>query len=421
MSFVAVFSLSFCHGEEVASAVAEKLGLKLISERVIDDAAARHQVSAERLRHSMEGPSSILDSFRNDRARNLAYLREAMAECVVAGDAVYCGFGLHLLPRTLGHVLKVCLVANKPWRIAEAARAQSIPERKARKIVDGDDARCIEWTRHLYDLGPWDGRLYDEIIPMHTVSVDRAVRSILENARREVLAPSEASRAAAADFALAAKVEVAITREGYEAAVESVGGDVMLVLNKPVMRLEHTESELKRIASTVAGVKSASTRLGPKCHPGSYNDLGVSPPPRLLLVDDEKEFVHTLSERLDARDLGGAVAYDGEDALSFVESQVPEVMVLDLKMPGIDGIEVLRRVKESHPDVEVIILTGHGSEREELRAQELGAFAYLQKPVDIELLAKTVREAHRHHAQKLAAAASTEPVDGDDGERGAES
>lgn len=69
-------------------------------------------------------------------------------------------------------------------------------------------------------------------------------------------------------------------------------------------------------------------------------------------------------------------------------------MVLDLKMPGVDGIEVLRRVKRDHPGVEVIILTGYGSERDRRLAKELGAFAYLNKPVDIDELSDVVRQAH---------------------------
>jgi DNA-binding NtrC family response regulator len=64
-------------------------------------------------------------------------------------------------------------------------------------------------------------------------------------------------------------------------------------------------------------------------------------------------------------------------------------------MPGIDGIEVLRRVKENHPETEVIILTGHGSEKEEKLAAELGAFAYLQKPVNIDKLSETMKKAYK--------------------------
>jgi len=72
-------------------------------------------------------------------------------------------------------------------------------------------------------------------------------------------------------------------------------------------------------------------------------------------------------------------------------------------MPGIDGLEVLRRVKKEHPDVEVIILTGHGSEKEEAAAMELGAFAYLQKPVNIDVLAQKMKEAYRKISEKKAA------------------
>jgi DNA-binding NtrC family response regulator len=69
-------------------------------------------------------------------------------------------------------------------------------------------------------------------------------------------------------------------------------------------------------------------------------------------------------------------------------------MILDLRMPGIDGIEVLRRVKDTQPDIEVIILTGHGSEADKATCMKLGAFAYLQKPVDIDELSQTIRKAN---------------------------
>ena len=115
---------------------------------------------------------------------------------------------------------------------------------------------------------------------------------------------------------------------------------------------------------------------------------------KILLVDDEREFVQTLSERLIMRDMGSVVAYDGESALSMVDEEEPEVMILDLKMTGINGIEVLRKVKTRHPDVEVIILTGHGSEEERATCMKLGAFVYLHKPVNIDLLTVILKQAN---------------------------
>jgi DNA-binding NtrC family response regulator len=93
------------------------------------------------------------------------------------------------------------------------------------------------------------------------------------------------------------------------------------------------------------------------------------------------------------RDVGSAVAFDGESALEMIDEEEPEVMILDLKMPGIDGLEVLRKVKQTRPEIEVIILTGHGSQKDREICMELGAFAYLQKPVDIDVLSQTLKEA----------------------------
>ena len=119
---------------------------------------------------------------------------------------------------------------------------------------------------------------------------------------------------------------------------------------------------------------------------------------KILLVDDEKEFVESLSERLGLRDLKVDVAYDGEQALEAVKEEEPDFMVLDLSMPGIDGLEVLRRVKKKYPDVQVVILTGHGSDKDEAEAKRLGAAAYLEKPLDIDPLVGTL---HKVHKKKL--------------------
>jgi DNA-binding NtrC family response regulator len=127
---------------------------------------------------------------------------------------------------------------------------------------------------------------------------------------------------------------------------------------------------------------------------------------KVLLVDDEEDFVKALAERIDMRDLNSEVALNGEQALQIVEDEVPDVMVLDLRMPGIDGIEVLRRVKKAYPKVQVVILTGHGSDKDEKEARKLGAFEYLQKPVDIDHLVKTLKKAYRKRMEDAMVAAT---------------
>jgi len=115
---------------------------------------------------------------------------------------------------------------------------------------------------------------------------------------------------------------------------------------------------------------------------------------KVLLVDDEEEFAFALAERLQMRGLDTKIVHNGEQALYMVQDYVPEVMLLDLKMPGMDGLEVLRRVKKTHPQVQVVILTGHGSQKDAEIASRLGAFAYLQKPADIGEIVDALKRAY---------------------------
>ena len=87
---------------------------------------------------------------------------------------------------------------------------------------------------------------------------------------------------------------------------------------------------------------------------------------KVLLVDDEEDYVKTMAERMEMRDVTSRVALNGKEALQMVDDETPDVMVLDLRMPGIDGMEVLEQVKNEHPNVQVVILTGHGTEQEEI-------------------------------------------------------
>jgi len=127
---------------------------------------------------------------------------------------------------------------------------------------------------------------------------------------------------------------------------------------------------------------------------------------KVLLVDDEEEFVKALAERLKMRDLRSDTVLDGEEALTYVEGQEPDVMVLDLKMPGIDGMEVLRQVRKAYPKIQVIILTGHGSEKHEEEAKRLGAFDYLEKPVNLDVLVKKMKAAYRRKMEDTMVAAT---------------
>ncbi len=114
---------------------------------------------------------------------------------------------------------------------------------------------------------------------------------------------------------------------------------------------------------------------------------------RLMFVDDEEELVSALVERLELRGIDAMGVTSGDEALQHLREEHFDVVVIDVKMPGIGGLEVLRTISRRHPDVKVILMTGHGSAEDSEIGHRLGAVAYLQKPVELEDLLATIEQA----------------------------
>ena len=135
--------------------------------------------------------------------------------------------------------------------------------------------------------------------------------------------------------------------------------------------------------------------------------------PSVLVVDDEVQFVETLVKRLVKRGVWVNFAYSGQealDALSGGEATRTDVVILDVKMPGMDGLETLAAIKEEHPLVEVIMLTGHATVESAIEGMKHGAFDYLMKPCDLEVLMTKLNEAatkKRDHEDKILEARAT--------------
>jgi len=127
---------------------------------------------------------------------------------------------------------------------------------------------------------------------------------------------------------------------------------------------------------------------------------------KVLLVDDEIEFVNTLSSRLGMRKIKTDVVYDGQQALDYVAEQEPDVIVLDLEMPKVHGMDVLRQLSKTNPNIQVVILTAFGTQEREDDATKLKAFDFINKPVDVETLADRIRGAYRYKVEKTMAAAA---------------
>ncbi|MBU0909140.1 MAG: response regulator [Proteobacteria bacterium] len=131
---------------------------------------------------------------------------------------------------------------------------------------------------------------------------------------------------------------------------------------------------------------------------------------KVLLVDDEEEFCNMLSERLETRGLKVNTVLSGEDAVARVENQNFDAIIVDLAMPGIDGLETLRRIKEKRPDLEILMLTGHGTVKSGIEAMKLGAEDFLEKPVDMKVLLEKISEA-KHKRMLILEKKSQEEVE----------
>ena len=116
---------------------------------------------------------------------------------------------------------------------------------------------------------------------------------------------------------------------------------------------------------------------------------------RLLLVDDEEGYVKVLAKRMTRRNMEVMTALSGSEGIQRLRKHDFDVAILDLKMEDMDGIEVLRVFKKMVPDMPVIMLTGHGTEKAAREGLEVGAFDYLMKPCDLEELVEKIRAACR--------------------------
>jgi len=403
MPIITIFSGGFCQeGPVIDEVVARTEYRQITDDEIVAEASRRSAMTESKIKRAFSSKASVFNKFTLEKERSLAYIKLAVADLIATDNALITCFSGQLIPAAVSHTLRVCLVAPQKYRTAAAADQQGISEKDAARLVQKREEDCSFWIESLLgNSDPWDPALYDIVIPVDKMSVQDAAALIADYAAKDIIQQTADSKQALEDFRLAAEAEAALIQAGHPVEVSAKNGAITLTINKHVLMLNRLQEELKSIAEPLAGVKSVETKIGKDFHKTDiYRKHDFEMPSKVLLVDDERDFVQTLSERLIMRDMGSAVAYDGESALNLIKEDEPEVIIVDLKMPGVDGLEVLRKVKETRPQIEVIILTGHGHEEDRQLCMDLGAFAYLQKPLDINVLSETIQKANEKIRQK---------------------
>ncbi len=394
---ISIYGSTFSHQDEIESWLIEQ-GYINKSEALLLDASKSFDFPVQKLKDTLTGHVSIFNTFTHEKEKHLAALQAALSTMLIQKNSMINGPVTLLIPPEITHILKICLLAPFEYRLSHAmATSKFESEAEAIKQLKSDDEDAAGWAASIHQPRPFSKSLYDIKLPMHQTSVNQVCQIISENIKKPAVQFSEVSQKVAQNFKLASDVNMTLQQAGhFQCEVSCRNDKISITIHHRPIFMDRLISELKSIVMEIKGVKHVDVVSAPELQRADiYRKQNFELPNKVLLVDDEKDFVQTLSDRLQIREYGTAVAYSGEEALKITKNDPPEVMLLDLRMPGINGMDVLRKVKKETPEVEVIILTGHGSQKDREAALALGAFAYLEKPTDIDEISKVMNAAYR--------------------------
>ncbi len=402
MSSITLFHNNFTFEEELKKDLATATGYTLLADKdLLDMLAGRFNMERDKAERAAFGPRSVFNAFTLEKERVLSKLKLIIAEQIMADKVIICGLSALLVSPDIGHILRVGVFDNKAGRMQRAIAA-GIAEKKAAKMIAAHDKKADDFILLLGLDSIQNPSLYDVRININAdaLSVREIEQTILEQYRRPAILPDENSKTAAENFLLTAKIEQTLAAQGYTTKVFCREKEITVKINQSSFNFTALADKIRNIVSEIDSSREINVIASADIAVSILPDPEFISPPKVLLVDDEKEFIQTLSERLITRQYGSHPVFDGLQALDCLKTETPDVMVLDLKMPGMEGVEVLKRVKKAHPEIEVIILTGHGSDSDRATCMDEGAFAWLHKPVDIKELTAVIDNAYAQVAAK---------------------
>lgn len=404
MSSIALFPCTFTGGAGIIGELSLNLDLRVYTDtNLFADTSAKFGCPVEKLKKLMYSKTSVFNQFTLEKETAVSMFRLVIAE-KLQENGHYLFFGLHtsLITDDITEVLRAVVVDKKQARIAKGER-DGLTHKEAKRKVKGHDISAYSWTDFLYKKEAYDAALYDLVLPVEGQDHRELTDEILRFFHKTSVLRTKESQKAVQNLRTRATVEIALLKKGHNLPVVADEGKITITVKNSVFNFQGLQKELTELAGQVDGVTEVELKKAKSYVDSVYRQQKFELPSKVLFVDDEREFVQTVSQRLISRDVGTYGVFNGEEALEIITEDRPEVMVLDLKMPGLHGIEVLRRTREIAPEVEVIILTGHGTVKDEHECMQLGAFAYLNKPVDIEELSATIKAANdKVHAKKAA-------------------
>ena len=407
MSSIALFPCNYTPAAEVVDSLSRSLKLRVYSDDdLIADTCRKYdydpvsRVAPETVRQMFYKQTSVFNQFSLEKEIVVNKLKSVLVEKLAFREKhLFYGFHSLLVPQRISHILKVLVVDSAGSRV-ERAVAGGVSVKEARKKVRNHDVSANDWADFLYRQEAYDNKLYDLVISAQQKTAQEIIGDITKRYQATAVLPQDAPSESITDMTRAVRIERTLLLNGHKLAVEVDGDVAIIVVQKNVFSFSTLRDELTELAQQVDGVEQVKVVQDYSYDASVYRKRKFEFPSKVLFVDDEKEFVQTVSQRLISRDFGTYGVFSGEEALDLVAEDRPDVMVLDLKMVGMHGVEVLRQTKEIAPEVEVIILTGHGTSEDMKQCMRLGAFAYMNKPVNIEELSDTIKKAYEKIQQR---------------------
>ncbi|MFH2092486.1 MAG: response regulator [Pseudomonadota bacterium] len=396
MSILAITNGLYSNAGDIVEQLSKQLNSRILTDDdIIKKTQKQHNLKLSTLQKITRSIPIAFNDFTHEKEKYIALIKKTMSDSALDGDCIFHGMLAHLIPKEITHVMRVLIITDKKTRIENGMVHHGLTEKEALREIEQADNAAALWTNWLFSKKAWDESLFDIVIPTDKLDPKESVALISKHFKKLLSNKEELISKEIADLKLISDVDVALSEIGQGLLVKAMDGNVIVTIDKKVMMLTSFQQKIINTIGALPGVKSVETKIGHNYYKGNIiHNFEFETPLRILLVDDEKEFVQTLSERLKMRQFTSEIAYNGQEALDFTDQEETEVIILDLKMPGIDGFEVLKKIKATKPNIEVIILTGHGTEKDRQTCMDLGAFAYLQKPADIDLITETMKKAY---------------------------
>ena len=395
MSSIALFPCLSTLDSGIIGELSSTLALKVYTdENLFGDTVAKFGGDPERLKKMMYNRTSVFNQFTLEKEKAVNMFRMILAEKLAASEQyLFHGFLTSLVPAEVTEVLRVLVVDKKEARIERGVK-MGLSKGEAKKKIRNHDISAFSWTDFLFAKEAYDSTLYDLVVPVETKDPDEITKEILSCFHRTSVLRTPQSQSAVKDLKMVAEIESLLLANGHKMGIKAKEGNVTLIIENSALNFNGLKQDLTGLVKQIPGIREIAIEKHKTFVESVYRQQKFELPSKVLFVDDEREFVQTVSQRLISRDVGTYGVYDGQQALDLIAEDRPEVMVLDLKMPGLHGIEVLRQTKEIAPEIEVIILTGHGTTKDMEECMKLGAFAYMNKPVNIEELSATIKAAN---------------------------